>query len=980
MFNFIKSFKFLLRKNFLLLILFFCFFGMLTFFIKNTKASSVERKLPYDFNESFVVSQGYNSPPTHINKDKYALDFTKNACEAYGKNVISADSGKVLLVEDDGYNGGYGSQVLIINNENIVTRYAHLVSHSIPLKEGDTIVQGDLIGKVGNTGLALGFACKEHPGSHLHFAVYTKLDNGNYEAKNPEPISKYTDIKEGNWYLSDNKKETQQLGSISSIINNIAQIFSSNNSADKNSNDQLISDSKTDISNDLTATAESSSSQNTISNEDLNFQNTDNLLSNETTTSDLYDVNQSDNLNDDLQNFTTSSSDEDLNNQSDLISNNADSLKTDTSTTTASSTDLLNNDSETSTVSTSETNIDYSNPYNIPSSSQGGSYGGVSETIPDYAVSTEDNSNQQTNTSSSEAQSDDTLNDNSNSSSTEILPIDNSTNTSSSDNTSDTNSSSTENTDQNLIDNLNNASSSNVNNSSTTIDIGNSSTTTDIGNSSTTTDFPQTESSTESSPYNFSSLILSPTPIMGNQIAYFNWNTYNLDFLWNGVLNVSGTYDGMKYSIFDLTDQSSSLTQSKLASLIIGGGVKPLWSGTSTQYSYAISSGGDHHFYILASDNDERFSYFDQHIYVPEVFSALQPINSLDSHSSWYDDNWYNLGTGFYGTLHSLTLEGYVNDSWYSNSHISIQEFLDSNYTQLNNQFVVSDDAPFTNEDKKVTISGLNIFLQPNKYYRLLTDQNYQNRSVILKGTDEKGEAMWDAFVYGTGIVRMNYTFYPYISWGFQNNFPPLLPPNSPPNLSLFYNLGVLRVSWSQSTDPDTDSSLISYEYNVSDSMNFDDANWKSVSKDLFALLTIDISKQHYIAVRAVDDFGNKSLPSIAIWNPPLDIPTSTIPIAPLSLPPNSPPNLSLFYNSGVLRVSWSQSTDPDTDSSLISYEYNVSDSMNFDDANWKSVSKDLFALLTIDISKQHYIAVRAVDDFGNKSLPSIAIWNPPLP
>jgi hypothetical protein len=53
---------------------------------------------------------------------------------------------------------------------------------------------------------------------------------------------------------------------------------------------------------------------------------------------------------------------------------------------------------------------------------------------------------------------------------------------------------------------------------------------------------------------------------------------------------------------------------------------------------------------------------------------------------------------------------------------------------------------------------------------------------------------------------------------------------------------------------------------------------------------------------------------------------------------------------------------------------------MNFDDANWKSVSKDLFALLTIDISKQHYIAVRAVDDFGNKSLPSIVIWNPPLP
>jgi hypothetical protein len=877
-YNFMKSFNFLFIKNFLLLVLFFCLFGILnSFFIKNTKASSVERKLPYDFNESFVVSQGYNSLPTHINKDKYALDFTKNACEVYDKNVLSADSGKVLLVEDDGYNGGYGSQVLIINNENIVTRYAHLVSHSIPLKEGDVIVQGDLIGKVGNTGLVVGAACKEHPGSHLHFAVYTKLDNGNYEAKNPEPISKYTDIKEGNWYLSDNKKEMQQLGSISSIINNIAQIFSSNNSIDKNSNDQLISDSKTDIFDNLTATTESSSSQNTVSNDDLSFQNSDNLSSNETTSSDLYDVNQLDNFNDNLQNPVTSSNDESLNNQNDLISDNINLLETDISTTTASSTGLLDNNSETSTFSTSEGNIDYSNPYNIPASSQGGSYGGVSVIIPDYTVSTEDNSNQLSNTSSSEVQGDiqdNTLNDNSNSSSTEILSIDNPINASSSDNTNNTNSSSTENTDQNLIDNLNNASSS---------DVDNSSTTTDIGNSSTTIDSSQNESSTESSPYSFSSLISSPVPTIGGQIAYFNWGTYNLDFLWNEVLNASGTYDRMKYSIFDLTDQSatSSLTQSNLASLIIGGGAIPLWIGTSTQYSYAISSGGDHHFYILASDNDERFSYFDQHIYVPEVFSVLQPINSLDSHSSWYDDNWYNLGTGFYGTLHSLTLEGYVNDSMYSNSHISIQEFLDSNYTQLNNKFVISDGAPFTNEDKKVTISGLNIFLQPNKYYRLLTDQNYQNRSVILKGTDEKGAAMWDTFVYGIGIVRMNYIFYPYISWGFQNNFPPLLPPNSPPNLSLFYNSGVLRVFWSQSTDPDTNSSLISYEYNISDSMNFDDTNWKSVSKDLFTLLTIDISKQHYIAVRAVDDFNNRSFPSIAVWNPPLDIPTSTIPIAP---------------------------------------------------------------------------------------------------
>ena len=884
--NFVKLFSFLFRKSILVSILFFCFLGILGFlFVKKINASSIQRKLPYNFNESFIVSQGYNSPPTHIKKDKYAIDFTKNACEVYGKNVISADSGKVLLVENDGYNGGYGSQVLIINDGNIVTRYAHLISHSISLKEGDNITQGDLIGKIGNTGLAIGLACKEHPGSHLHFAVYSQLANGTYEAQNPEPISGYTDIKEGNWYISDNKKDIQQLGNINSIIDNIARIFGSKNLSDKFNDNSLVLNDGIDISNNL-PTTKSSSSENIISENNLNFQNNNDLLSNETTSAELYDVNQSDDFNSDnnLQTFTTSSINNENIDESNLISDNNIPLETDTSTIVVSSTDLLNDDSNNLFVSTSTTvNINYSqndsSDYSSQSTSSYGGYSGsVSVFIPDPVVSSNNELNQLSEGSLQEDQS--SVSDaTSNSSSTEILPIEDSssTNISNLDNASSSvaidgaNSSSTTTIDQN--NGLNNISSNETNNSSTTVNI-------DV--SSTTDNLPQTESSTESSPYNFSSLILSPTPIGSGQLAYFDPNLYALNFSWSQVLNTSGTYDGIIYSIFDLTDQSvtSSLTKDQLGSLMIGGGAIPLWSGTSTQYSYPVSSGGNHHFYILASDHNRYFSYFDQNIYVPNVFSVVQPINNVDSHWSWYDDNWYDLGTGFYGTLHSITLEGYINDPMYSNSHLSIQEFLDSNYTILNNQFIISDNAPFTNEDKKITINGLNIIFWPNKYYRLVTNQNYQNRSVILKGTDTKGVGMWDAFVFGTGIVRTNYTFYPYISWGFENNFPPLMPPISPPNIYISFDqdLEALKISWNSGIDPFSD---ISYETNFSDSPTFNDAMWRPVSKNLFTLYPIDIIKPYYIAVRAIDDFGNKSMPTIQVWNPQPDITTSTIPIVP---------------------------------------------------------------------------------------------------
>src|ERR1700735_1193768 len=77
-------------------------------------------KLPYESGQRFVVVQGYNTPPTHINKDLYAIDFSQDGCDAYGKLAVAAADGKVMLAQESGYNGGYGTQVLVVNASRVV--------------------------------------------------------------------------------------------------------------------------------------------------------------------------------------------------------------------------------------------------------------------------------------------------------------------------------------------------------------------------------------------------------------------------------------------------------------------------------------------------------------------------------------------------------------------------------------------------------------------------------------------------------------------------------------------------------------------------------------------------------------------------------------------------------------------------------------------------------------------------------------------
>jgi murein DD-endopeptidase MepM/ murein hydrolase activator NlpD len=77
-----------------------------------------------------------------------------------GAPVKAADGGYVA-VATGGWNAGYGNHVIIDHGNGFVTLYAHL--NSIYVKPGESVVAGQQIGSVGNTG--------NSTGPHLHFEI-----------------------------------------------------------------------------------------------------------------------------------------------------------------------------------------------------------------------------------------------------------------------------------------------------------------------------------------------------------------------------------------------------------------------------------------------------------------------------------------------------------------------------------------------------------------------------------------------------------------------------------------------------------------------------------------------------------------------------------------------------------------------------------------------------------------------------------------
>ena len=83
-----------------------------------------------------------------------------------GKIIVAAKGGVVELVQLGGTS--YGNMILINHGNGVKTRYAHILSGSISVSQGQTVSIGQPIARVGRTG--------NSTGPHLHFEV---IINGN---------------------------------------------------------------------------------------------------------------------------------------------------------------------------------------------------------------------------------------------------------------------------------------------------------------------------------------------------------------------------------------------------------------------------------------------------------------------------------------------------------------------------------------------------------------------------------------------------------------------------------------------------------------------------------------------------------------------------------------------------------------------------------------------------------------------------------
>jgi urea transporter len=142
-------------------------------------------KLP--FMGSWTVSQAHDGSYTHKDEFRHAWDFVICDTEnrqfmgkgdypgdyyCYDKMVVAPADGTVELVLDripDNIVGevnlkdNWGNTVIIKHDDHLYSSMSHLKEGSIQVKEGDSVKEGDEIGRCGNSGRS--------PYPHLHFQV-----------------------------------------------------------------------------------------------------------------------------------------------------------------------------------------------------------------------------------------------------------------------------------------------------------------------------------------------------------------------------------------------------------------------------------------------------------------------------------------------------------------------------------------------------------------------------------------------------------------------------------------------------------------------------------------------------------------------------------------------------------------------------------------------------------------------------------------
>ena len=89
------------------------------------------------------------------------LPAAKRADLLAGGEVRAAAAGQVIIAKASGWNGGYGSYIVIKHQNGTQTLYGHL--SRVDVVVGEKVTQTETIGAIGNSG--------KSTGPHLHFEV-----------------------------------------------------------------------------------------------------------------------------------------------------------------------------------------------------------------------------------------------------------------------------------------------------------------------------------------------------------------------------------------------------------------------------------------------------------------------------------------------------------------------------------------------------------------------------------------------------------------------------------------------------------------------------------------------------------------------------------------------------------------------------------------------------------------------------------------
>ncbi|MCG3117391.1 MAG: peptidoglycan DD-metalloendopeptidase family protein [Candidatus Manganitrophus sp. SA1] len=127
---------------------------------RSLKKAFLKSPLRYRYISSGFTTKRFH-PVLKVNRPHLGVDYAAPR----GTPVMAASDGTVKFV---GWNGGHGKTVIIQHRNGYSTLYGHLSSYGEGIRKGKKVAQGEMIGRVGSTGLSTG--------PHLH---YTLMRHGN---------------------------------------------------------------------------------------------------------------------------------------------------------------------------------------------------------------------------------------------------------------------------------------------------------------------------------------------------------------------------------------------------------------------------------------------------------------------------------------------------------------------------------------------------------------------------------------------------------------------------------------------------------------------------------------------------------------------------------------------------------------------------------------------------------------------------------